>query len=219
MFKVANNSVKIAALFGIGLTSIGIFSTLAHILEPVNLLGKLAQAEASTQSGDAFTDQERTQLIKKFLANPQVALQTRNQRVRVLSLVSALSDKEATNQQTRKLLAKILLFNYSTNKTTRYLVDASSGEVLKEESLPGQPPASAEEIQEAIRIIRANPELANLLRTGGILEGGFIVDAPKGALPNNRYLQMQLLTSDRLNLQRWVTVDLTNGTIASSRRE
>lgn len=217
MFKVANNSAKIAALFGIGLTSIGIFSTLAHI-EPVNLLGKLAQAEASTQSGDAFTDQERTQLIKKFLANPQVTRQTRNQRVRVLSLVSALSDKEATNQQTRKL-ARILLFNYSTNKTTRYLVDASSGEVLKEESLPGQPPASAEEVQEAIRIIRANPELANLLRTGGVLEGGFIVDAPKGALPNNRYLQMQLLTSDRLNLQRWVTVDLTNGTIASSRRE
>ena len=218
MLKLVTFSSNTAALVAISLTATLLSPTLART-EPLNRVYSLAQATASSnQIGTPFTSQERTQIANKLLASPQLAPRIKNQSVKVLSVVSTTGEKATNEQRLRKRLASILLFNYSTNKATRFLVDPTNGAVLSQEELRGRPRASQEELQEAIRIIQANREHARLLQAGGTLEGGFIVDGPKGS-PDNRYIQMQLLTSDRRSIQRVVVVDLTKGTIASSSRQ
>lgn len=212
MFNIVKPSAKVAALVAISLAATITSQTLAQT-EQVNKFEHLTQANAPSQRGLPFTSQERTQIINRLLANPLVVERTKNQRVRVLSLVSAPSDKETIAPWSASRIARAVVFNYSTGNATRFVIDAASGEVLREEPLRGRPQASQEEIQEALRIIQANPELARLLQTGGIVEGGFIVDGPTGAPPRNRYIQMQVLTSDRTRIQKLVSVDLTRGII------
>lgn len=212
MFNIVKPSAKGAALVAFSLAATITSQTVAQT-EQVNKFEQLNQANAPSQRGLPFTSQEQTQIINRFLANPRMVERMRNQRVRVLSLVSGLTDKETTAPRSASRIARAVVFNYSTGNATRFMLDAASGEVLREEPLRGRPQASQEEIQEAMRIIQANPELARLLQTGGILEGGFIVDGPIGAPPRNRYIQMQVLTSDRSRIQKLVSVDLTRGII------
>lgn len=213
MFNIVKHSAKGTALVAFSIAATITSQTVAQT-EQVNKFEQLTQANAPIQRGLPFTSQEQTQIINRFLANPRVVERMRNQRVRVLSLVSGLTDKEITAPRHANRIAKAVVFNYSTGNATRFMLDAASGEVLREEPLRGRPHASQEEIQEAMRIIQANPELARLLQTGGIVEGGFIVDGPTGAPPRNRYIQMQVLTSDRSRIQKLVSVDLTRGIIA-----
>jgi hypothetical protein len=57
-----------------------------------------------------------------------------------------------------------------------------------------------------------------MLEAGGVLEGGFVVDAPMRQSMRDRFIQFQILTSNRLGLQRVVIVNLTNRRIAESRQ-
>ncbi len=218
MLNLFTFSSNTAAFVAISLTATLLSPTLART-EQLNQVNSLAEATSSSnQLGVPFTSQERTQIANKLLANPQLAPRMKNHRIRVLSVVSTTGEKATNGQRPGKRLASVLLFNYSTNKATRFLVDPTNGAVLSQEELRGRIRASEEELQEAMRIIQANREHASLLQAGGILEGGFIVDGPKGA-PDNRYIQMQLLTADRRSIQRVVVIDLTKGTIASSSRQ
>ena len=97
-------------------------------------------------------------------------------------------------------------------------MDWSNGAVLRQELLRGRPQPSEEERQEARQIIRADPEHARMLEAGSVIEGGFIVDAPRLESTRDRFLQFQILTSDRLGLQRVVIVNLTSRRIAESRQ-
>lgn len=114
-------------------------------------------------------------------------------------------------------VARVVLFNYDAGKATRLLVDASSGEILTEELMRGRPQPSEEEIQEAFKIIRQDRELSRALQENGAPESGFVVDGPPGAPSLHRFIQIQLLSPDRLRLRRVVVVDLTAGTIVSSK--
>lgn len=189
-----------------------------------NGVEQLAQANTPRKTGVPLSPQEKTEIVNKFFNNPQVSQRTRNQRIKVLSVVDVLRDKATPDQPSPPSLdqppsqgiASIVLFNYSTGNATRYRVDALNGEVLSEETLRGRPQASPEERQEAIQIIQANPQHARLLQAGGIIEGGFIVDDPVGASPGNRFIQMHVLSSDRRRIQSVTIVDLTTGIIASS---
>lgn len=212
MFNLVKPSAKGSALVAFSLAATIMSQTVAQT-EQVNKFEQLTQVNASIQRGIPFTSQEQTQIINRFLANPRVVESMRNQRVRVLSLVSEPSDKETTAPRSANRIARAIVFNYSTGNAMRFMIDTASGEVLREEPLRGRPQASQAEMQEAMQIIQANPELARLLQTGGIVEGGFIVDGPTGAPPRNRYIQMQVLTSDRSRIQKLVSVDLTRGII------
>ena len=176
-----------------------------------------AEANARRQSLRPFTPEEKAQLTARLFASQKLAARFRDERYRVLSISVAPDDKESITLIPVRRLAQVVLFNYTLGKATRLLVDASNAEVITEESLRGRPQSSAEEIQEAIKIIRQERTLARLIDERGVLEGGFIVDAPRGSPPNHRFIQMQLLTPDRLSVQRLIVVDLTAGTIASAR--
>jgi hypothetical protein len=96
-------------------------------------------------------------------------------------------------------------------------MNSSNGAVLREERLRGRPQPSEEELQEARQVIRADPVHARMLQAGGVIEGGFVVDAPKLQSRRDRFLQFQILTSDRQRLQRLVIVNLTTHRIAEAR--
>lgn len=170
------------------------------------------------QAGDGrpFTPEEKAQLAARVLAPSRAARRTIPERRKVIS-VTTPAGTEASSQAKSRRLARLVVFNHGEGKAATLMVDASTAEVLVTEPIRGRPQASQEERQDAIKIIRRNPELEGLLQANAIVEGGFIVDGPRGAPPKNRFLQLQLLTPDRLHLQRTVTVDLTAETIVSSK--
>jgi len=163
----------------------------------------------------SITPEEQARLSKQALAQLRKSPVVRDQRLRVLSIKSLPGEKD----EFQKSLASVVVFNYSTGNATRLVMYQSNGLVLRQERLRGRPQPSEEELQEARRIIRADPEQARLLAAGGVLEGGFVVDAPSGQSLRHRFIQFQILTSDRLGLQRLVVVNLTTGNIAESKQQ
>lgn len=166
-------------------------------------------------SQGSITPEEQARLSKQALAQLRKSPVVRDQRLRVLSIKSLPGEKD----EFQKSLASVVVFNYSTGNATRLVMYQSTGLVLRQERLRGRPQPSEEELQEARRIIRADPEQARLLAAGGVLEGGFVVDAPSGQSLRHRFIQFQILTSDRLGLQRLVVVNLTTGGIAESKQQ
>lgn len=159
------------------------------------------------------------QLTAKVLAPPARALaqKAKPQRRKVLSVTVPADTEALPRKKQSRRIARVVVFDYAAGKAASLLVDASSAEVLAEQPIRGRPQASEEEKQDAITIIRRDPELDRLLQAKAIFEGGFIVDGPRGGPRKHRFLQVQLLSPDRLHLQRSVTVDLTAGTIANSK--
>lgn len=138
-----------------------------------------------------------------------------NQRIRVLRVIDTFGEEQVLPIGERRT-ADVTVFNYTRGVAEQFLVDAATGEVLREEVLPGRPQPSVSERQEAARIIQADPDLRSVLESGTTLEGGFAVASPQGATPTNRYIQMQILTADRSEILRIVTVDLTSSRVVST---
>lgn len=158
------------------------------------------------------------QIAAKVLAAPSAAQRRARgaapQRRKVLSVTAPADTEAIPTEKGRRPLARLVIFNYDEGRAAKLLVDASTAEVLVEQPIRGRPQRSEEEKQDAIKIIRRDPELNRLLQANAIFEGGFVVDGPRGAPSKHRFLQLQLLTADRLHLHRTITVDLTAGTIA-----
>jgi hypothetical protein len=175
------------------------------------------EVNAQSQSARPFTSEEKTRIIRTLLETPRLAATLRNQRYRVLSVALA-PDSKVRKDETKELrIAVVVLFNYTSSKATRFLVDSSTGEILAEEELRGRPQPSGEERQEAAEVIRQDRSLASVLREGGIIEGGFAVADPNEHKPPHRCIQFQLLSGDRTRLLRVVVVDLNDSIIALSR--
>jgi hypothetical protein len=108
-------------------------------------------------------------------------------------------------------------FNHAEGLAYQIVADQNSGKVLQKRKFSGRPQGSRQEFQEAVRIIRQDPQLSGLMAGAPATEGGFIVDGPSGHPIQDRYIQVRLLTPDRLTLLRVVLVDLTAGAVASAR--
>lgn len=191
--------------------------------EPINSVTQLAQADVPTVQGSPLTAVEKAsvkQSVLSYLTNQQPAFPnpptlriTANQplRFRVLKVKTAPNLKDSQVAQER--LSSVLTFDYLANQAKVLLVDVSSGEVVSERTLPGQPQVSEEERAVATEIAQANPEVASLLQAGNVLENtGFIVP---GESPRNRYAQLKVITPDASRELKRVLVNLTTGAIAS----
>jgi hypothetical protein len=176
---------------------------------------QLRPIELTSRLGQAFTPQERIEVVRRILENPNLAPITRGNRVRALEVVPYISEKES-GQPAGKRLASAILFNYAQGRAYRVLLDPATGNVTRQEALPGRPQPSEEEREEARQIVQTDAKHAQLLQQGGILEGGFAVDGPTGSNPVDRFIQLQILTADRSRFLRVVTVDLTTKQIVAS---
>jgi hypothetical protein len=195
---------------------VAVATWIASVAQPTRLrMSASGEQSQSATSQQPFTADERARIGKQALSHLQKAAEVKNQRLRVLSVTKLSPEKD--DAQTAAV--GVVVFNYSQGTAKRLIIDPSNGAVLREETLRGRPQASEEELEEARQILRSDTEHGRLLEGGGVLEGGFVVDDPGQQSTTDRFIQFQILTSDRQNLQRFVTVNLTAGRIAESRRQ
>jgi hypothetical protein len=140
----------------------------------------------------------------------------RNERIRVLAVKPSVdTDKEGNGDPLTR--ATSVVFNYTTNRAIRLHLDSNSGSVLRQETLSGVPQSSREERDQAMTVVKNLPELSRLIaQENAVLEGGFVVSPPDGRPSDHRYLQIKILSSDRRRLLRFVTVDMTSNSVAST---
>ena len=159
------------------------------------------------------------------LAHPPITQRARGHRLAGIRLtLQEISD--ASNRKAS--IATIVLFDHTASEARQIEIDASTGDVLADRTLPGRPQSSREEFNDAIEIIRGDDELARLLDQGAVADGGFIVDDDDptrgrhgtpdqdSSFPRHRLIQLKLLSPDRFTLLRSIVVDLTEHVIASS---
>jgi hypothetical protein len=111
----------------------------------------------------------------------------------------------------------MIRFDYASGTASLVVMDERSGKVLRERNYPGRPQSSTQEFQEAVSIIGHDSALASVVAGGAVPEGGFIVDGPPGHPVNHRYIQIRLLSPDRLSLLRVALIDLTERIVASAK--
>lgn len=108
-----------------------------------------------------------------------------------------------------------VIFDY-TEGVAHHLTYDTKGNLLSDAAITtNMPQPSLEELQEAQALVMADAELSVIInRTGGVFEGGFVLEEPTGACGlGTRCLQLLLLSPDRIGLIRRIVVDLTRQTI------
>lgn len=108
-----------------------------------------------------------------------------------------------------------VIFDYGVGEARQRVYDAG-GALVEEQVLRQQPHPTAEEREEAHALIRADAELARLIRQQGVVfDGGFILHEASGLPcgPGTRCLQIEMLSADRQRSVRFVAVDLVSGQI------
>lgn len=108
-----------------------------------------------------------------------------------------------------------VVFDY-TEGVAHHLTYDIKGNLLSDAAITtNTPQPSLEEIQEAQSLVMADAELSVIVkRTGGVFEGGFVLEEPTGACGlGTRCLQLLLISPDRIGLIRRIVVDLTRQTI------
>jgi hypothetical protein len=109
-----------------------------------------------------------------------------------------------------------VVFDYARGVAVETAYDRS-GRVLSRRSLDReQPRPSAEEIAEAVAVLRADPQIGRIMaRTGAVPEGGFLLQERAGlaCAARTRCIQVLLLSPDQRGLLRRSVVDLTKRTI------
>ena len=109
-----------------------------------------------------------------------------------------------------------MLYDYDRAAAFERVYDLD-GQLLRDRRIVVNPPTpSPEEIQEAFDVVRADPELAKVIkRFSAELEGGFLIEegrrAPCG--PGARCLLIKIVSPDRSGLIRVMGVDLVRRSI------
>lgn len=150
------------------------------------------------------------QLAGRVLAHPDLPQREQGHR---LAAIRVAAEETVHVGDTATTVVTVVLFDHTALEARRVRMDLATGQLLLNERLPGRPQRSDRELAEAVAIVRRDPALARLLDEGGVLDGGFIVDDPRGS--RRRAIQMKLMSADRLSLLCSIVVDLTLGDVAS----
>jgi hypothetical protein len=176
-------------------------------------IGAFAQTAAT--SHPPLQQQERDRIAREVLENPDLKSLAAQGPLRTISVTSYASLKKGAPAAGADAVT-IIVFSYGEGRAYRVLYEPIAKRVVSRELLPGRPQPSVEERKEVYGLIRADVAHAKLLAAGDVLEGGFAVDGPPGNPAHDRFVQVLLLSSDRQNFVRVVTVDLTASKIVSS---
>lgn len=175
-----------------------------------------AQSPATaSQAGRAPTEKERQQMRARVMANPLIAARAKEHKTRIIRLYSGQGDPATTIAKYQQQNITAIVFDYDTNKATRYVLQTNTGLLVSEQVLSGRVQPSDEEIEAATTIIKSDPELAKLLKAGSKVTGGFIVDGPNHSSPDHRFIQMRIVTPDLRRTEKVVLIDLTSDSIVS----
>jgi len=156
---------------------------------------------------------EEARITAAVRARPEFTRQFAGRRVEQLRF----SVQPANPNAPGRSVATMVVFDHTRGVAYRLQADANTGEVLQIQQLRGRPAASAAEIAEAERIVRADPQLARAFEAGAVAIEGIIVDPPAELPParqTHRIMQVDLLTRDRNAVMYALFVDLTDGAVA-----
>jgi hypothetical protein len=176
-------------------------------------IGAFAQTAAT--SHPPLQRQERDRIAREVLENPDLKPLAAEGPLRTISVTSYAPPKKGAPAAGADAVT-IIIFSYGEGRAYRVLYEPIAKRVVSRELLPGRPQPSVEERKEVYSLIRADVAHAKLLTAGDVLEGGFAVDGPPGISERDRFVQVLMLSPDRQNFVRIVTVDLTARKIVSS---
>jgi hypothetical protein len=211
MREPASTILKILLLTGL----LGVVCMASLSQQPAEQAGA-AKLHMTSQTGTAFTAEERAQIIALARQDRRVTALTLNQQIKALAVVSEPDEKRTQPGVAPRRIASVTFFNYTAGKAFRTYVDVSNSVVIQVQELAGRPPASPEELEIARRLLQQDKDAKLLLDQRGEIEGGFIVDPPRGIPPKDRVVQFHILTDNRRKLERIVTVDLTANRVVGS---
>jgi hypothetical protein len=149
-------------------------------------------------------------LAERVLAHPELPQREKGHR---LAAIRVTAEDTVDSTDTANTVVTVVLFDHTALEARRVMMNPTTNQLLLNEPLPGRPQRSDRERAEAVAIVARDPALARLLSEGGVLDGGFIVDDPRGS--RRRMIQMKLMSANRRALLRSIIVDLTAGEIAS----
>jgi hypothetical protein len=179
--------------------------------------GKKIVPQIGHDQGHAFTDADRAKI--KALALAHLA-HKKTDVVRVLHVSShALRQGAETPENLNKHEAHALVFNYTTGKAQRVHIDPQTGKVTSSEEVKGFINSSHEEREEGKKLVESFKEHADIMKAGGLVDGGFRTVAPKGTPSTpvpHRYLEYHVTSKDH-RLLRTVIVDLSAKKVISSK--
>ncbi len=223
MFSISQAKISLIFLF--------CFSNIVVSSISIHAQGTIAnsQSEAEKQRlqcpipqnyDKADNTQEYQQLMTGVLSNnPIVSAKYSAHKLRVLRAISEGNPDDADNQSNTHLQNKppisLTVFDYTINKTLFFIVDGSTGKVLRAHTLYGRPQPSQEEIDAAGEIVKADPAFSSFLQNNAKITGGFIVDGPAKTPEDHRYMQMRIVTADQHSTKKVVIVDLSTDTVVS----
>lgn len=179
--------------------------------EPAEAPGEAAIAASP---GEVLTAADRDRVMEVIRRTAGVAPEA---KVMLMGATVEALEKAALEEMVPVVTA--VVFDYARGQGVRYRIDARTLRMMATEVLRGVPQPSAEEIENAIAVIRRSEELAEVLRQEVVFEGGFLADPPE-SMPTEearrrRLVEIHLLSSDRRELLRVVTVDLSNERVLS----
>jgi hypothetical protein len=172
---------------------------------------RTAPPRFASASGDAFTEPERRAIAQWTLAQPEVKNAVAGRRTRVLRV---WSDVSKAGQGSRRR-AVVLLRDYDAGVAREITIDLSSGTIGTRELRGIQP--SAEEIEEAMAIVRSDRILARLSADPKLgLIGGFHRRSSEADDPCAREvcLEFGFMKPNYRGPERYVVVNLTRGSVA-----
>jgi hypothetical protein len=189
---------------------------LGLIILGLSLLAASAGAQEASASRPLWQQQERDRIAHEVLANSSLKPLAAKGQLRVLSVTPYFPAKRGGGPKVAANAASMIVFSYGEGRAYRVVYEPTTKRVVSRELLPGRPQPSIEERKEVFNLIRSDAAHAKLLAAGDVLEGGFAVDGPEGSQERDRFVLVQLLSPDRQNFVRVITVDLTTSKIVSS---
>jgi len=158
----------------------------------------------------SLSPEASAQVADRVLAHPDLP---QRQRGHKLAAIRVTVDDMADAGGAATTVVTVVLFDHTALESRRVTLDPATNRLLRNDLLPGRPQRSERELAEASSIVQRDPTLARLLEDGAVLDGGFIIDDPRGS--RRRMIQMKLISADRRSPLRTIVVDLTRGQIAS----
>lgn len=171
-------------------------------------------AAIAASPGEVLTAEDRDRVMEVIRRTAGVAPEAK-----MMLMGATVEALEKAEIEEMVPVVTAVVFDYARGRGVRYRIDARTLRMMATEVLRGVPQPSAEEIENAIAVIRRSEELAEVLRQEVVFEGGFLADPPE-SMPaeearRRRLVEIHLLSSDRSELLRVVTVDLSTERVLS----
>ena len=169
------------------------------------------QPESAGEFND-FLERVRADVVQAALAEEPVRRRLEGVRHRVVA-VDYREDKPAGDADGPVRLAEVFIYDYDSDVLVVAVLHLGEGELAELDERAGSPPISAEELDEARRILRDQPEIARELRDDGVPMVAFPTPGYAFTGHRDRHRGCTVFAGTAAGGEVMATVDLSAGSI------